>query len=291
MDITAIILNYRNYQDVCTCIESLESQDLPSDCRLNILVIDNHSGDGSTEKLQARFPEHRYIFNSENLGFAKGVNQGIDLTFPASDYFLLVNNDAELSADCLPQLLLAGQGAFLAGPAIFYKDEPKRIWQGGGFFSRAKMGLVVPEKNQPRRNKIPQIVDFLSGCVLLVSKETINIIGKFDEKFFFYGEDLDLCLRAKKAGLPVIYCPQASAWHHIKPIAKSRTGRFVLQNLAFSYLLIIKKHYPHLKYYGLLLFVFVYSPFRLLQIIAGRNDWRNIFYWLKGGWQGWKTKI
>ena len=290
MTITAIILYYKNYKDVCVCIQSLEKQILPDGHTLNILVIDNNSEDDSTIKLQETFPKHRYIFNTQNLGFAKGVNQGFGLC-PNSDYFLLVNNDAELSPDCLNLLIEIGKNESLVGPAIFYKTEPDKIWQGGGFFSKLKMGVSVPDKNLGLKPRASQRVDFLSGCILLIPKNVIGSIGNFDEKFFFYGEDLDFCLRAKKAGIPVIYCSEAKAWHNIKPIARSRTGKFVLQNLAFSYQLIIKKHYRTLRIYGLFLFIFIYTPFRFYQIISGGNNWKNIGNWFKGGIKGWQTKI
>lgn len=291
MNITAIILNYKNYKDVCSCIISLEKQILPRDYKLKILIIDNNSEDGCTEQLQQIFPEHKYIFNRENYGFAKGVNQGIDLSYTESNYFLLVNNDAELSPQCLSELLFASNGEALVGPAIFYKNEPEIVWQGGGFYSKLKMNLTVPDKNKNHVSVNLKEVDFLSGCILLIPKKIIELNGKLDEKFFFYGEDLDFCLRAKKLGIKVLYCPEAKAFHNIKRIVISRTSPFVLKNLAFSYHLIIKKHFPKLQTYGLFLFIFIYSPFRLYQIISGGNNWSNITSWIQGGIQGWKIKI
>lgn len=291
MTVTAIILNYKNYKDVCACVTSLENQVLPKNFNLQILIIDNNSEDGCTEKLQKKFPKHQYIFNKKNLGFSKGVNQGIDFFFKESDYFLLVNNDAELEKNCLNLLIETSKEKYLAGPVIFYKNEPKIVWQGGGFFSKLKMNISVPDKNKTLLLKPLQEVDYLSGCILLIPRNLIELIGKFDEKFFFYGEDLDYCLRAKKCGLKVLYNPNAQSWHNIKRAAISRTSPFVLKNLAISYQLIIKKHFPRLKIYGLLLFIFLYTPFRLYQVISGGNNWLNILSWIKGGFVGWRVKI
>lgn len=290
-NITAIILNYKNYHDVRACILSLLKQALAPDCHLHLLIIDNNSGDDYTKRLEAEFPEHQYIYNENNLGFAKGVNQGIHLSRDHSDYFLLVNNDAELAPACLRLLLETSQGSALTGPAIMYKEEADVIWQGGGFFSQLRMNIVVPDKNKVISDREPQNVDFLSGCILLIPKSAIDHLGRLDEKFFFYGEDLDFCLRAKRAGIEVLYCSQAHAWHNIQRAAISRTSAFVLKNLAFSHQLIIKKHFPARRLYGALLFIFVYTPFRLKQIIQGGNDWRNIGAWLKGAKQAWFTKI
>lgn len=290
-NITAIILNYKNYQDVRACILSLSKQLLPTDCHLRLLIIDNNSGDDYTKRLEIEFPEHQYIYNETNFGFAKGVNQGIRLNYGCSDYFLLVNNDAELAPDCLSILLKASQGSALAGPAIMYKDEPDIIWQGGGIFSKLRMNIIVPDKNKNVSDREPQKVDFLSGCVLLIPKPVIDQLGYLDEKFFFYGEDLDFCLRAKHLNIKALYCSQAHAWHKIKRAAISRTSAFVLKNLAFSHQLIIKKHFPTRRFYGILLFLFIYTPFRLRQIIQGGNDWRNLGAWFKGAWQAWFVKI
>jgi GT2 family glycosyltransferase len=290
MIITTIILNYKKYEDTCLCISSLEKQILSKNYSLKILVIDNNSGDDSTLRIQEKYPKHSYVFNKENYGFAKGVNQGISLHYEESDFFFLVNNDAILEQNCLNNLLEISKGENLAGPVIFYKDKPGIVWQSGGYFSRLRMNILASNKNKKLKSLEAKNVDFLSGCVLLIPKKVIDKVGKLDEEFFFYGEDLDFCLRAKKAGIKILYYPKAQAWHNIQDITISRTNPFVLKNLAFSYNLIIIKHYTKFKIYGLLLFIFIYTPFRLYQIIKGRNSLKNISAWIKGGITGWNIK-
>ncbi len=291
MIITAIVLNYKNYIETKKCILSLKKQILPKSTELQILIIDNGSRDDHTEKLQKEFPQYQYIYNKENCGFAGGVNQGIKLNFELSEYFLLVNNDASLEPNCLNLMLETSKEKAVVGPAIYFKNKPNIIWQGGGFFLKLKMNINILGKNKKLHSPLPQEVDFLSGCVLLIPKNIINLVGYFDERFFFYGEDLDFCLRAKKKGVQIIYVPGASAWHSIREIAKSRTSPFVLRNLSFSYFLIIRKHFPNFKVYGLLLFIILYIPFRLYQIINGGNNWRNIYAWIDGGIKGYRIKI
>lgn len=291
MTITAIILNYKNYKDINDCIISLEKQNLSEGYSLKILIIDNNSEDDSTLKIQKEHPEHSYFFNKENYGFAKGVNQGIDISYKESDFFFLVNNDAILEENCLKNLLEVSKGVNLTGPVIFYKDKPDIIWQGGGYYSKIRMNIVSPDKNKKLLSTEAQKVDFISGCIMLIPKKVIDMIGKFDEKFFFYGEDLDFCLRVKKSGVETFYCPKAQALHNIQDIATNRTSSFVLENLAISYSLIIKKHYRDFKIYGLLLFIFLYTPFRLYQIIKGNNNLKNITAWIKGGITGYNIKL
>lgn len=288
MMITAIVLNRNNYEDLRACLISLSSQKIGPRYRLRLVVIDNGSSDGSSHRIQQEFPGYEYIFNEKNLGFARSVNQGI-ARFPDSDHFLLVNNDATLASDCLEKLLAAK--ADLAGPTIYYKNQPGKIWQSGGYFHKYKMGISIPLKNRALENNRTRTVGFLSGCVLLVSRHALGIIDGFDDRFFFYGEDLDLCLRARAAGLKISYVAEASAWHNIEEVAKSRTNPFVLENLAFSFILVGRKHFPALAAYILFLFIFVYTPFRFYQIIKGGQNPKNILSWLRGGWAGLTAKI
>lgn len=290
MTIRVIILNYNNYHDLKNCINSLLHQSLPAEYKLEMLIIDNNSRDGSTLKLKSEFPDLSYIFNDENKGFAKGVNQGIKQYLDTSDYFLLVNNDAELEKECLHKLI--EEGADITGPTIFYKNKAEKIWQAGGYYQKSRMNIQSPLKNKKLPKNIgSHKVDFLSGCVLLINKQTIEKIGLFDEDFFFYGEDLEFCLRAKKSDLKIVYSPNASAWHNIEDISQSRTSPFVLNNLAKSYFLIIRKHFPAFLVYGIFLFLFLYTPFRLYQLIKGKNKISNIFYWFKGGISGIKKAL
>jgi len=291
--ITVIILNYKNYTDLKNGLQSLEAQILPADHQLRVIIIDNGSADDSTSRLKAGFPQPTYIFNSQNLGFAAGVNQGLKIALDASDYFLLLNNDASLEPTALKQLLtVMNESVALAGPTIFYKADPNLIWQAGGYFKLLKMGLSVPLKNKIRPAGLkPQAVEFLSGCALLINKTALKNIGYFDDNFFFYGEDLDFSWRAKQAGYQIIYVPAATAWHNIAPGGASRSSAFALNNLAKSYFLIIRKHLPTGLAYGLFLFIFIYTPFRFYQIIKGGAKIKNILAWLAGGLSGLNIKL
>ena len=296
MKITAIILNFNNYEDLKECLKSIELQDANKEHEINVVIIDNNSEDESTQKIKIEFPKHEYIFNTENLGFSKGVNQGIKKTWNNSDLFILINNDAYLEASCINELLSSIEefdNVGISGPKIFYKHKPEIIWQSGGFFKKIKMGISVKDKNKEfkKTKKKFNDVDFVSGCIMLLNKKMLEKIGLFDENFFFYGEDLDICLRAKKLGFRVIYNSEATSWHNIKEITKTRTSPFVLENLSKSYALIAKKHYPNLIVYSSLIFLLLYTPFRMLQIIIGGNNILNIKFWIKGFFDGLKIKI
>ncbi len=290
LKLTIIILNYKKYEDLRQAIFSIQAQTGLENTEVHIHITDNGSGDDNTHKIQKEFPKNSYLYNTENLGFAKAVNQAI-IANADSDYLLLLNDDVILASDCLKELLSVSMGENIAGPVIFYKSSPDIVWQGGGYFNKYKMGLVVPEKNKQLTKQNTETVEFLSGCVLLIPKKVIDNIGYFDEKFFFYGEDLDFCLRTKNTVVKVIYSRKARAWHNIGDISKNRTNPFVLKNLAVAYFLIIKKHFKRFELYGLFLFIFLYTPFRIFQILKGGVSIKNIKSWFLGGKIGWQTKI
>jgi hypothetical protein len=292
MKISAIILNYNNYQDLKDCLASLKNQELPAGSELKIMIIDNGSHDASTAKIQSEEPGFIYLFNPNNLGFARAANQGFAQLWPETDFFLLVNNDASLAPDCLRQLLAAQKDRpGLSGPAILYKDKPNILWQGGGYFRKLRLNIAMPGKNQELKEKDSRPADFLSGCVLLISRAALAGIGLLDERFFFYGEDLDLCLRARKAGYPITYVPAARAWHNLRSASVDRSNPFVLYNLAYAYFLNTRRHFPKLIGYGFFLFFFLYSPFRLGQIIRGGSGIKSAAAWFQGGIKGLTSKL
>ena len=290
LKLTVIILNYKKYEDLHRAISSVNNQIGLNNLEIKIHITDNASGDENTKKIQQCFPLNSYMYNKENLGFARAVNQAIKLNI-GSDYFMLLNDDAEIAPDCLKNLLKNNQQDAIVGPAIFYKSKPDTIWQGGGYFNKYKLGIIIPEKNKRLLKENRENVDFLSGCVILIPKKLIEKIGYFDEKFFFYGEDLDFCIRAKKSGFKIIYERKAHAWHNIEDISKDRTSPFVLENLAIAYFLIIRKHFKIFRFYGIFLFVFLYTPFRFFQILKGGGNIQSIKYWILGGKIGWQKKI
>ncbi|MCL4405397.1 MAG: glycosyltransferase family 2 protein [Patescibacteria group bacterium] len=287
--ITIITINWNSYAAVKICLLSLRSV---SSEDVSVVVVDNGSVDGSGERLRREFPETDFIFNGRNLGFAAGVNVGIRKALKeGAEYVFLVNNDAEIEANTLGKLMdaiNADKRNGIAGPRIFYAHNRQKVWQGGGYFRKAKMGVVSFDKNKVLDNGgRSRKVDFLSGCAMLIKKEVFEKIGLFDERFFFYAEDLDFCFNAEKAGFNVIYVPGASVFHDIKDIEETRTSPYVLYHLAKSYFLFIKKNFSFgWLIYGVLLFTFAYTPFRVYQIVKGGNKVSNIFSWLKGGYEG-----
>jgi GT2 family glycosyltransferase len=215
----------------------------------------------------------------------------------------LLNNDAVIDRQCIPVLvstLEADATAGIAGPRIFYRADPDRIWQGCGYFSLIKTGVVNPEKNRlqtslpeacpefnRRKSREVEKVGFLTGCAMLIRSRVFEKVGLFDEDFFFYDEDVDFCLRVTRAGFKLLYVSQAKSWHKIKNVAKDRTSPFVMYHLARSHLLVLRKNFSKAYFaYGLFVHLLLYTPYRMLQIVQGSQSLSAVKAWIKGTWDG-----
>ena len=119
----------------------------------------------------------------------------------------------------------------LYGGKIFYQNTPNIIWYAGGNVNMkwghiSHRGLRKPDSEQ---FSIPCETDYVTGCCLFTSMEVINQLNGFDEQFNMYGEDVDLCLRAKKEGINCYYWPDAKLYHHV---SASLGGAFSLKKLS-----------------------------------------------------------
>lgn len=296
--VLAVVLTRNNYVDTKECIKSILLGTL---CPFGIVIIDNGSQDGSIERLKADFannPSVYFILNSKNFGFAAGVNIGIRFALEReADYVFLLNNDAVVDVECIENMCIAMEefpDVGVVGPRIFYYRDPEKIWHGGGYFSRIKTGVVIPEKGEfaDKCYEKSRQVTFLTGCAMLVKREVFEKIGLFDEDYFLYEEDLDFCLRASRAGFKLLYVPSAKVWHKIGTISKSRTSPFVLYNMARSHIIFLRKNFSWSYFlYGLLIHFALYTPFRLLQVIQGSQPLKNMQAWLHGSWIGFREAL
>jgi len=289
-----VIISYNKIEPVIKAIKSCRE----SYPKSKIILIDNSENLEIFKELKHKLgvlSDIVFIKNESNLGFSKAVNQGIKIALENNaDYVLLVNDDAYVDKDCIPQLLEAlenNEKALLAGPTIFYKNEPNKIWHTGGYFNKLLGNIKIPYKNKIiNPNSFKKMhskeVDFLTGCVLMIKKEAYEKIGYFNEELFFYAEDLDYSLRVKKAGYKLLWVPSAFAWHDID-MKKGRTSPFVMYNLARNNIIVRKKHFNSLYfYYYLLLHFFVYTPYRVYQILRGSKEFTSIKSWFKGTLEG-----
>ncbi|QQS15323.1 MAG: glycosyltransferase family 2 protein [Candidatus Moraniibacteriota bacterium] len=205
-----LILNYNGRATLLDCLRSVFHLDYPL---FRVVVIDNASTDDSFEQARKTYPKAHFIRNSENVGFARGINVGIRFALDQrAEYIWLVNPDTKVPADSLQQLvpvLEKHANVGMASPLITY-PKSSSVWFGGGKISWLRMRAThIP----PRSLDTPFETGFLSGCAPLIKTSVFRIVGLFDERFFLYYEDVDLSYRAKKLGFSIIVHPRVSIEH------------------------------------------------------------------------------
>jgi len=213
-----IILNHNGREDTIECLESIKAQTYRN---YKICIIDNASTDGSKEYFKKYYSWVTLIENRANLGFAEANNIAIRQAMKTGfDNVLLVNNDTKLAPDMLSELIKPmkiNSAIGIIGPKMYYYDKSNTLW-----FARGKMNWKTGvtshiggmKKDTGQYDEICDS-DFISGCALLIHRNVISKIGLMDERYFYYQEDVDYCVKAIKAGFKSVVAPRAKLWHKV----------------------------------------------------------------------------
>lgn len=215
MQVTAIVLNWNRRDDALACLSALAAQAAPG-LDLVLLLVDNGSTDDSVAAVRAASPAVQVLPLPSNRGYAAGTNAGLRWALgTGADWMLLVNNDALPRPGMLAELLAAGREPVvgMVAPTIYYADAPARVWPSAGWRRRTTLAAFDTTAHPPTRE--PYEVDWATGCCLLVRRAVWEAVGLFDERYFFYYEDHDLCLRARRADWRIVHAPAAAAWHRV----------------------------------------------------------------------------
>ncbi|MEX2013159.1 MAG: glycosyltransferase family 2 protein [Candidatus Levyibacteriota bacterium] len=207
MSVFIIVLHFGDPGVTKDCIKSI------LDAGVNfteIIVVDNNQNFVYKKK------EITTLKNKKNLGFAGGVNVGIKYAMTKkADYILLLNNDTSIKRNFLKTLVEFAEqteNAGIIGPAIKFKKDSKVTYDIGG-----KINNVFGRTSHFEVNKIvkksARIVDYISGCCMLIKTDVLKKIGFFDERFFLYYEDVDFCLRARRKNFLTYVLPEVSVEH------------------------------------------------------------------------------
>lgn len=241
--ILVIILNWRQAVLTVECLETLRSMEGPT---LDYLLIDNGSGDGSTEVFEKKIPWAAVLALPDNRGFAAATNMGLRKAINESyDFALLVNNDAFSEEDTLVKLLAESSAdTALISPKILYESNPSLIWYGGGRqhpqlleMRDRGLGKIDGAKWSSTRD-----VDYLLGTFLLVNIKAASKTGLFDERFFFYYEDLDWSLRFRQDGFRLRVVGEARVNHRVSASTGGKDNPLNLYYLARSSVVFFAKH-------------------------------------------------
>ena len=237
-DVTAIVVNFNAGDELRTALASIASE--LAGRAWEGFVVDNASQDGSAAFAQEFAPAVTLISNPANVGFGRAVNQA--LARARAPFVLIMNPDCRLQPGALPALeaeLQREPQCAIAGPRILNPDGSVQGSARGdpdmftGFFGRnTALRRLLPWLPVSRRNVVDEVVgagsssvvvDWLSGACVLARREALAAAGGFDERYFLYWEDADLCRRLRTRGYEVRYVPAATAVHRVGH--SSRTAR------------------------------------------------------------------
>lgn len=255
MALSIVIVNYNTEKWLRGCLESVYAG--ANGTPLSIWVVDNNSHDESVRMVKSHFPKVQVIENPQNLGFSKANNMVISQS--RSDYILLLNPDTMIIGDAIEQVVKfmeAHPKVGIAGCKVLNRDGTLQLacrrsipTPRVAFFRLSGLSKLFPKNRVMAEYNMTYAdpeqtheVDAVSGAFLMIRKKVIDEIGLLDERFFMYGEELDWCLRAKRAGWVVMYYPDAQIVHYKGESAKSNSRKAAIEFYRAMYLF-HRKHF------------------------------------------------
>ncbi len=278
-NIDIVIPNYNGIKFLAPCLKSIALQAYRF---FSITIVDNGSDDGSVQFIREHYPDVQLITLPENLGFSAAVNAGVSAG--KHPLVFLLNNDTELHVDCLAQLVRASVDledyAFFAPKMLSFHDHDVLDGAGDGFL-RGGVGyrLGTMEKDGEAYNS-PGPVFGACGGAALYRRSIFDQIGLFDEDFFAYLEDVDLNLRANRAGLRCWYVPGAHVYHIGSATTGSKINEFTVRLSTRNNFYLLLKNYPLTLFFRFLPAICVYQFFWLLFVIKKRQFRAYLSGWL-----------
>lgn len=255
MQLSIIIVNYnvKHFLEQCLC--SVEKA--IAGMKAEVLVVDNNSTDGSIEYLVPKFPCVRFFINPENQGFARACNQGV--AEAAGRHVLFLNPDTILPEDCLQQcisFLESNPGAGALGVRMVdgsgkFLPESKRAFPSPltSLYKLLGLSKMFPRSKLFSRYYLGHLseketheADVLAGAFMLIKKDVLEKTGLFDERFFMYGEDVDLSYRIQKAGFKNYYFA-ATSIVHFKGESTRKGSMNHVRMFYTAMSLFVRKHY------------------------------------------------
>ncbi len=289
--VEVVIVTWNSSASIRLCLESVRASDYPID-KIVVRVVDNHSADGTirlVEEMKGQLPSIEIIQNSGNVGFGRGVNEG--LARATAKYVLLLNPDAELRSDCLRKLV-----------------ECALLTEGEGF--GAWEARQQPFEHPKLYDPVTLDTEWVSGACCLLLRVAFERVGGFDPNIFLYAEDVDLSWRLRETGYRLHYVPKAVVVHHtysdegaIKPtqftnsvisngILRHKYGS--LRNMAmwylrFAKLLISPPNVPSSR--SALLKGGVLASGKIFKTLVGRFSSRASVYHVIPRFKGWDYEV
>ena len=210
--VSIIIVNWNGKEFLKSCLKSIFNQTYSN---FEVIVVDNHSFDESVDFIKDNFPDVKIIELDKNYGFAKAANIGIKKA--TGKYILILNNDIILQPDSLEKMVKfmnERKDVGIIQPKVVISSIEKLDNCGSFFtdFGWPYHRCLYRDPNIPEANVELPVCSAYGAC-MLIRREVFEKIGLFDEKYFMYGEELDLCCRAWLSGYKVYYVPRTTVFH------------------------------------------------------------------------------
>ncbi len=242
--VSVILVNWNGWKDTLVCLVSLVNVNKKG-LDLRVIVVDNGSTNESAPEIRKKFPSVTLIETGKNLGFTGGNNVGIRYAIDhGSDFVWLLNNDTFVDKNALsfirafdkPSVGIAGSKIYFAPGHEFHYNRYKEsqrgrvFWYAGGVIDWANMYAShrgVDEVDHGQYN-IQEETPFVTGCSMMIRRDVFDRIGLLDDRYYLYLEDLDFCLRTKRAGFNIVYDPSSVVWH-VNAGSSARPGNALQQ--------------------------------------------------------------
>ena len=286
MDLTIIIVNWNTQEMLKGCLESIRQNG--SFLRIEVIVVDNNSNDGSREMVEILFPEVKLINSGSNIGFSRANNLGI----PHADtpLVLFLNPDTLVMKGTMEGMIDFMRSHPTVGAMsckITYPPAPTETVGANGETQKLtlqwfpspltwlfRMLFLSDEMIEKFKRYLPYkdphesgYVSLLAGACLMVRRGVLEQIGCFDERFFMYGEDYDLCRRIKDAGWQLYYMSEVKIAHHVGGASRKTTSQFSTLMMCQSISQLMEKYYGQVGKSLYRMVVFSGSCFRLFILI------------------------
>lgn len=252
--VAVVVVSYNTRDLLVSCLASVIESTRAAD--VEIVVVDNASTDGSLQTVRETYPQVLTIANPANVGFGIACNQAIRAT--TAPLILLLNSDATITPECFQALqdAIAGNARCGAAGGRILNSAGAEIPNTRNFLTplnqaAEQSGLMswtnwkyLRRTHRPTldQNQLDCSVDWIDGACLMLNRAALDEVGLFDEDFFMYSEDEDLCFRLRRHGWTICYSAAGTARHH--GAASTSQNKFdMLRQFYSSQMLFLSKHH------------------------------------------------
>ena len=264
--VCCVVVNWNGWQDTVECLASLQGQRYEN---LQVIVVDNGSTDNSCLRIRQAHPWASLVETGRNVGFPSGCNIGTRLAYErGADFVWLLNNDTVASSNTASELVQAASAhakAGIIGTVLYYLHDPVKVQAWGG----GRINLWTGYVSHFKGSAIFGTDTYFTGASVLLPRRVCQEVGLFYEGFFMYGDDVDLCLRIRRAGYDMVMAEGTRVLHK-EGASSPRRSALIDQHATVSMMRLLERQavFPPLS-------ILIYLTMRFGNRII-RREWANL---------------